>query len=659
MSKKGEPNKIIIEKLILSFNQKKYSEAFNLANVVLNEYPNSVLVNNIAGVIQTELNNFTLAKKLFIKVVNLNPKYNDGYYNLANIYNKLGEEEKAIESYEKVISLDNNYYKAYNNLGNIYRKRNLNKKALEYYILTLRINPNYIRTFYNLAGVLQHFILDEKNKYINKFYLYLLEKKFIVRPNAIAVNVINGLLLNTNLKDIFSSIETNEFPKTLTKIIEALNKNKLLLQFMKVCPIPNYYFEKIFLKIRNKILNQIYDLKYNKIYFNFLVSLSTQCFLNEYVYSKTDEEIFKVNEINKRIKKNINNKNINDLDILILSCYSPLYTFDWSKNINPTKDLREIFILQYENYKQEKKLLSKINSITDIDDVVSIKVKKQYEENPYPRWTNLGLSIQQRNINEVINDINLNIDLKKINFPENPKILIAGCGTGQHAITTSSKYKNVEIFALDLSFNSLAYAKRKASELNCKNINFIQGDLLDLKKLNKKFDIIESVGVLHHMANPLVGWKTLLDCLKKDGLMLIGLYSEKARKNIADIRKEINNLKINTTKNNIINFRKNIFENINSEWDNIKYSPDFYSTSGVRDLLFHVQEHRFTINKIKQCINDLKLFFLGFEDTYVLERFKKIYNLPNDLYNLDKWEDFEKSNPRIFSGMYQFWCKKI
>ena len=80
MRKKGEPNKIIIEKLILSLNQKKYSEAVNLANVILNEYPNSILVNNIAGVIQTELNNFTLAKKLFIKVVNLNPKYNDGYY---------------------------------------------------------------------------------------------------------------------------------------------------------------------------------------------------------------------------------------------------------------------------------------------------------------------------------------------------------------------------------------------------------------------------------------------------------------------------------------------------------------------------------------------------------------------------------------------------
>mgnify|MGYP007000091910 CR=1 len=70
-------------------------------------------------------------------------------------------------------------------------------------------------------------------------------------------------------------------------------------------------------------------------------------------------------------------------------------------------------------------------------DRVSIKVKKQYEENPYPRWENLGLSIEARNIKDVINDSSLNLNVEKISISESPKILIAGCGTGQHAITTA------------------------------------------------------------------------------------------------------------------------------------------------------------------------------------------------------------------------------
>ena len=83
---KQEPNKNIIEKIILLFNKKKYLEALDLSNKTINDFPDSILINNISGVIHTELKNYTLAKNLFIKVINLNPKYNDGYYNLANIY---------------------------------------------------------------------------------------------------------------------------------------------------------------------------------------------------------------------------------------------------------------------------------------------------------------------------------------------------------------------------------------------------------------------------------------------------------------------------------------------------------------------------------------------------------------------------------------------
>tara|TARA_B100000963_G_C22155212_1_gene463545 strand:- start:77 stop:562 length:486 start_codon:yes stop_codon:yes gene_type:complete len=160
------------------------------------------------------------------------------------------------------------------------------------------------------------------------------------------------------------------------------------------------------------------------------------------------------------------------------------------------------------------------------------------------------------------------------------------------------------------------------------------------------------------MADPFIGWKSLVDCAKNNSLMLIGLYSQKARKNISEIRRKINDLNIKTTRANIINFRKEMFENENPEWNSVQFSPDFYSTSGVRDLLFHIQEHTFTIPQIKDYLKSLKLVFLGFESTYVIEKYKKMYDQPQDLYDLDKWEVFENNNPRIFSGMYQFWCKR-
>ena len=36
----------------------------------------------------------------------------------------------------------------------------------------------------------------------------------------------------------------------------------------------------------------------------------------------------------------------------------------------------------------------------------------------------------------------------------------------------------------------------------------------------------------------------------------------------------------------------------------------------------------------------------------------KEYKNKEDLYDLNKWNNFETKNPRIFAGMYQFWCMK-
>ena len=54
--------------------------------------------------------------------------------------------------------------------------------------------------------------------------------------------------------------------------------------------------------------------------------------------------------------------------------------------------------------------------------------------------------------------------------------------------------------------------------------------------------------------------------------------------------------------------------------------------------------------KVKALLKD--------EDALVKEKFKQIYTDKFDLYDLDKWETFEINNPRIFAGMYQFWCMK-
>ena len=186
----------------------------------------------------------------------------------------------------------------------------------------------------------------------------------------------------------------------------------------------------------------------------------------------------------------------------------------------------------------------------------------------------------------------------------------------------------------------------------------MQADILDLSKLNKQFDIIESIGVLHHMDNPMKGWKALTDCLKPGGLMRIGLYSELARQHIIKIREEIRQTGVGSSNAEMRSFREIIIRSDIDHHELIIKSPDFYSLSNLRDLLFHVQEHRFTIPLIKDYLNKLGLKFCGFETSKIVSDFKLTNEDKEDPYDLDKWQAYEEANPRAFAGIYQFWCQK-
>jgi len=190
----------------------------------------------------------------------------------------------------------------------------------------------------------------------------------------------------------------------------------------------------------------------------------------------------------------------------------------------------------------------------------------------------------------------------------------------------------------------------------------LHADILHLKKLNKKFDIIQSSGVVHHMKRPVEGLKVLLDILKPRGFLRLGLYSEIARQNIVKARELIKKNNYKNIVEDIKKFRQFI---INKEKDTslqkLSNGLDFYATSTTRDLLFHIQEHRFTIPEISQILKDLNLEFIGFEisKTSTKTQYSKLF--PDDKKNisLDNWHQFEMNNPDTFSDLYQFWVRKL
>ena len=311
-------------------------------------------------------------------------------------------------------------------------------------------------------------------------------------------------------------------PKLLS-IIADISELPLLLKLMSVCPLPDLDLENLFSELRASLLLSISDLTGSPGELKFQSALALQCFTNEYIYNQSEHEDEALAALEVAAKQALSNGDQpSPQSILCLASYRPLNQYEWSSSLRITNEIEDVFTRQVVEPNQEAQFKTVLPVLGDITDEVSSKVRDQYEVSPYPRWVNLGLRLKPAPISKVVEEIKLKLFDDKIKDIQSPNILIAGCGTGQHSIGTAARFKGSKVLAIDLSLSSLSYAKRKTEELGIQNIDYMQADILDLGKLGRQFDIVESAGVLHHMDDPLAGWRVLTDCLKPGGLMKIG-----------------------------------------------------------------------------------------------------------------------------------------
>ena len=383
----------------------------------------------------------------------------------------------------------------------------------------------------------------------------------------------------------------------------------------------------------------------------FAAALAQQCFINEYVFLPGPGEVAQAQALAETA-------DITPLQLLLVAAYIPLHRLaqaekllerPWPAFVDPvlTQQLREPF--------QEQRLRAGIPRLTGIEDPVSRAVQNQYEENPYPRWVRPAPETP----NTIANFLSSNFPHARFERPAGLKeVLIAGCGTGQGSIAMARRFGDTNILAVDLSLASLGYARRKSEELGL-SITHTQADILELEKTERQFDFIESIGVLHHMADPFIGWRALLALLRPGGFMLVGLYSEMARRAVMAARALIKERGFGNSAQDIRSFRQELIRDGDPRaYASVLESEDFFSLSACRDLLFHVQEQRMTLSQIAGFLQSQNLRLLGFElGEAVLAQYHQRFPQDQAATDLACWEAFEAEHPGLFGGMYIFWVQ--
>lgn len=115
---------------------------------------------------------------------------------------------------------------------------------------------------------------------------------------------------------------------------------------------------------------------------------------------------------------------------------------------------------------------------------------------------------------------------------KNKDILDAGCGIGRNSIY-ALKYQARSIDLFDYAESTVEIAAKNLS--NYKNAKVFVDSIYELKNVEKNYDLIMCIGVIHHLSEPKEAIEKLFTKLKKGGTLLIWVYGKEGNENLLKI----------------------------------------------------------------------------------------------------------------------------
>jgi tetratricopeptide (TPR) repeat protein/SAM-dependent methyltransferase len=609
------------------------------------------------------------------QAIDLRPDYGAAHFSLGMVLTRLGRLDGAEASLRQALSITPESEQILHCLAMVLLSRSKSPEAVQLLVRNLERVPTWtIKTTFAACVARTRFTTPTTDDLQIRAALTSAITEPWGVPYELCWPAISLMMLDPGIASPVRRVN-ERWPARVPKAVlfgaqglAGLAADPLLHALLATMPVSELEFERFLTAVRHALLEtaasgQPPD-RSDIAALQFYAALARQCFINEYIFDCDDGERAAAAACRTELVALLDaNAVVPPLLVLAVAAYFPLHTLPEPGRLlaaNPQGPVADVLRQQVREPLEEAALCRGVKCLTSISGGVSERVRDQYEQNPYPRWVKTPTHDAA---------LHLNAELRRI-FPlapftpmpddSQPELLIAGCGTGRHAILTAQRFRGARVLAVDLSLNSIAYAIRKTQELGITNIDYAHADILKLDELTRTFDIIESVGVLHHLADPFAGWRTLLSRLRPGGFMHLGFYSRLARRHVVRAREFVAARGYASTADDIRRFRRDLAAtDMAAEWQWLSKMTDFYSTSECRDLVFHVQEHRLTLEQIESFIAESGLNFIGFEvDPRVLHQYRTRFTGDPAATSLRNWARFEADNPDTFAGMYQFWVQK-
>lgn len=209
------------------------------------------------------------------------------------------------------------------------------------------------------------------------------------------------------------------------------------------------------------------------------------------------------------------------------------------------------------------------------------------------------------------------------------RILDAGCGTGVSTDSLVHLNPAARVTAIDLSPGALKVATERCQRSGADRVEFHHLSLFDVAQLPGQFDLINSVGVLHHTPDPIRGIQALADKLAPGGLMHIFVYGELGRWEIKLMQQAIAMLQGDKRGDypDGVKIGREVFAALPDNNRLVKRERERWAIENHKDECFadmyvHPQEIVYNIETLFELIDASGLDFIGFSnpDFWNLER---------------------------------------
>ena len=154
-AKPKEPSSGQLQPIIDLYTQGHLQSALSYATEMLERFPDSVGLYNIAGASNAGLKQFDAAIDSYKLAIRINPNQAVTYNNLGVALNNKGDFDAAISSYKQALEIKPDYAESYNNMGIAQNANGDLDAAISSYKRAIKIKLDYAVAYYNMGNALK------------------------------------------------------------------------------------------------------------------------------------------------------------------------------------------------------------------------------------------------------------------------------------------------------------------------------------------------------------------------------------------------------------------------------------------------------------------------------------------------------------------------